>query len=183
MSEASRLTLTTWLGDAVAQLWLTSCALKHFEDEGAPADDRATLEWLCTDALRAVEESLDKVLRHFSAPLLAWFARLLIFPLGHAALAPGDAANRQVAQWLQDESRLRRRFAECGPALAPLAAALDATLGGEALEKSFAASEDVGQPPAQRIADALAAGRISESQARQLEEWLQAMRGLRRRAT
>jgi acyl-CoA dehydrogenase len=180
VSEASRLTLTTWLGDAVAQLWLTSCALKHFEDEGAPAADRAALEWLCADALRAVEEALDKVLRHLSAPALAWVARLLIFPLGHAALAPGDAANRQVAQWLQDETRLRRRFAESGPALAPLAAALDATLAGEALEKSFAAAEDVGQPPAQRVADALAAGRINEQQAQQLEHWLQAMRGLRR---
>lgn len=180
VSEASRLTLTTWLGDAVAQLWLTSCALKHFEDEGAPPADRAALEWLCADALRAVEESLDQVLRHFSAPLLAWFARLLIFPLGHAALAPGDAANRQVAQWLQDESRLRRRCADCGPALAPLAAALDATLAGEALEKSFAAAEDAGLPPAQRIADALAAGKINEQQARQLQEWLRAMRGLRR---
>jgi len=180
VSEASRLTLTTWLGDAVAQLWLTSCALKHFEDEGGPAADRAALEWLCADALRAVEEALDKVLRHLSAPALAWCARLLIFPLGHAALAPGDAANRQVAQWLQDETRLRRRFAECGPALAPLAEALDATLAGEALEKSFAASEDTGQPPAQRVADALAAGRINEQQARQLDQWLQAMRRLRR---
>jgi acyl-CoA dehydrogenase len=182
VSEHSRLTLTTWLGDAVAQLWLTSCALKHFEDEGAPAADRAALEWLCADALRAVEEALDKVLRHLSAPALAWLARLLIFPLGHAALAPGAAANRQVAQWLQDEARLRRRFGECGPALAPLAAALDATLGGEALEKSFTAAEDSGQPPAQRIADAVAAGRINEQQARQLEDWLQAVRGLRRAA-
>ena len=179
MHEASRLTLTTWLGDAVAQLWLTSCALKHFEDEGAPDSERAVLEWLCADALRAVEEALDQVLRHLSAPALSWLARLLIFPRGHAALAPSDAANRRVAQWLQDETRLRRRFSDCGPCLAALSEALDATLAGEALEKSFAASEDEGQPPAQRIADAAAAGSISEQQAHQLGGWLETVRRLR----
>ena len=179
MHEASRLTLTTWLGDAVAQLWLTSCALKHFEDEGAPDSERAVLEWLCADALRAVEEALDQVLRHLSAPALSWLARLLIFPRGHAALAPSDAANRRVAQWLQDETRLRRRFSDCGPRLAALGEALDATLAGEALEKSFAASEDEGQPPAQRIADAAAAGSISEQQAHQLGGWLETVRRLR----
>jgi len=179
MHEASRLTLTTWLGDAVAQLWLTSCALKHFEDEGAPDSERATLEWLCADALRGVEEALDQVLRHLSAPALSWLARLLIFPRGHAALAPSDAANRRVAQWLQDESRLRRHCADCGPRLAALGAALEATLGGEALEKGFATPDDEGQPPALRIAAAAAAGSIGGQQARQLGDWLEAVRRLR----
>jgi len=183
MHAASRLTLTTWLGDAVAQLWLTSCALKHFEDEGAPDSERATLEWLCADALRAVEEALDQVLRHLSAPFLSWLARLLIFPRGHAALAPGDVANRRVAQWLQDETRLRRRCADGGPRLAPLAAALEATLAGEALEKSVTATEHDSfpgdQPPGLRIADAAAAGSINAQQAQQLEDWLEAVRRLR----
>jgi acyl-CoA dehydrogenase len=183
MHEASRLTLTTWLGDAVAQLWLTSCALKHFEDAGAPDQERAALEWLCADALRAVEEALDKVLRHLSAPALSWLARLLIFPRGHAALAPGDAASRRVAQWLQDETSLRRRCADCGPRLAALAAALEATLGGEPLERSFAAAENKGvaevSPPALRIADAAASGAIGPAQAQQLRDWLEAVRRLR----
>jgi acyl-CoA dehydrogenase len=179
MHAAARLTLTTWLGDAVAQLWLTSTALKHFEDEAAPDAERAALEWLCADALRAVEEALDLVLRHLSAPALSWLARLLIFPLGHAALAPGDAANRRVAQWLQDENRLRRRCAAAGPRLGPLAAALEATLAGEALEKSCGAAEDSGLPAELRIADVAAAGGINAPQARQLGEWLEAVRRLR----
>jgi acyl-CoA dehydrogenase len=183
MHAASRLTLTTWLGDAVAQLWLTSCALKHFEDEGAPDTERAALEWLCADSLRAVEEALDQVLRHLSAPALSWLARLLIFPRGHGALAPSDAANRRVAQWLQDDSRLRRGCAAGGPRLDALAAALEATLAGEALEKSCEALQDNAaagqQPPALRIADAAAAGIIGTQQAQQLGDWLEAVRRLR----
>jgi acyl-CoA dehydrogenase len=180
-SEASRLTLTTWLGDAVAQLWQASCALKYFEDHGTPDNERAVLEWVCADALRAVEEGLDQVLRHLSAPFLSWLARCLIFPLGHAALAPSDAANRRVAQWLQDDARLRQGCADCGPALNGLAAALEATLAGEVLEKSLT---DAGPmpPPAQGIADALAAGKISPQQAQQLGDWLQAVRQLRQTA-
>ncbi|MDR3418576.1 MAG: DUF1974 domain-containing protein, partial [Nevskia sp.] len=177
--EASRQTLTTWLGDAVAQLWLISCALKRFEDEGVPEADRAVLEWICADALRAVEEALDKVVRHLSSPALSWLARLLIFPRGHAALAPDDGANRQVAQWLQDTTRLQGWRAECGPRLDVLGAALDATLAGEPLEKSLGAAADA-TPAAQRIADAAVAGTLGEPQAHQLSGWLEAVRRLRR---
>lgn len=177
--EAARMTLTTWLGDALAQLWLASCALKHFEDEGAPAAERPLLEWVCADALRAVEEALDKVLRHLSSPLLSAFARLIIFPRGHAALAPSDAANRQVALWLQDENRLRRRLAECGPRLAPLAASLEATLAGESLEKRLA-DGGATQAAALLIDDAAEAKLIDGEQSRQLNTWLAAIRRLRR---
>jgi acyl-CoA dehydrogenase len=180
-SEASRLTLTTWLGDAVAQLWQASCALKYFEDHGTPDSERAVLEWVCADALRAVEEALDQVLRHLSAPALSWLARCLIFPLGHAALAPSDAANRRVAQWLQDDARLRQGCADCGPPLAGLSTALEATLAGEVLEKTLAGG--AAPTPAQGIADALAAGRIGPQQAQQLSQWLQLVRQLRVRAS
>jgi acyl-CoA dehydrogenase len=174
---AARLTLTTWLGDAAAHLWLASCALKHYEDEGAPPAQSAPLDWTCAHALRAVEEALDKVLRHLSMPALSWLARILIFPRGHGALAPSDHANRLVAQWLQDEDRVRRGLAACGPRLAPLAAAFEATLNGEAVEKRAAAAPRSGSA-ALRIADAAAAGVINAEQTRQLEAWLETVRRL-----
>ncbi|MBL6751392.1 MAG: DUF1974 domain-containing protein [Nevskia sp.] len=177
--EASRMTLTTWLGDALAQLWLASCALKQYEDDGAPAGERALLEWVCADALRSVEEALDKVLRHLSSPLLSALARLLIFPRGHAALAPSDAANRQIALLMQDGARLRQRLAECGARLAPLAASLEATLAGEVLEKRL--DEGAGsRAAALLIDDAAQAQLIDGEQSRQLSGWLAAVRRLRR---
>jgi acyl-CoA dehydrogenase len=174
---AARLTLTTWLGDAAAHLWLASCALKHYEDENAPPAQSAPLDWTCAHALRGVEEALDKVLRHLSMPALSWLARLLIFPRGHAALAPSDSANRQVAQWLQDETRVRRALAACGPRLAPLAAAFAATLDGEPLENQVAAAPGSASA-ALRIADAAAAHIITAEQAQQLQAWLNLVRRL-----
>jgi acyl-CoA dehydrogenase len=176
---AARMTLTTWLGDALAQLWLACCALKQFEDDGSPAGERAMLEWVCADALRSVEEALDKVLRHLSAPLLSALARLLIFPRGHAALAPSDAANRQIALLMQDDGRLRRRLAECGPRLAPLAASLEATLAGETLEKRLGDGAGL-RAAALLIDDAAQAELIDGEQSRQLSGWLAAVRRLRR---
>jgi acyl-CoA dehydrogenase len=177
--EAARMTLSTWLGDALAQLWLASCALKLFEDSGSPAAERALLEWVCADALRSVEEALDKVLRHLSSPLLSALARLLIFPRGHAALAPSDAANRQIALSMQDEQRLRQRLADCGVRLAPLAASLEATLAGEALEKRLGDGAGT-RAAALLIDDAAAAELIDAEQSRQLQGWLAAVRKLLR---
>jgi acyl-CoA dehydrogenase len=173
--EASRLTLTTWLGDAAAQLWLACCALKHFEDAGMPVGERALLAWVCADALRALEEALDKVLRHLSSPVLSWIARRLIFPLGFGALAPGDDANRRIALALLDEASLAERLAACGPRLAPLAAALAATVAGEAVETHCPTGVSA-QAPSLRIADAQSTGAIDEEQARQLLAWLDAVR-------
>ena len=52
MREASRRSLTTWLGDALAQLYLASAALRQFDEGGAHADERAVLERLIVSLAR-----------------------------------------------------------------------------------------------------------------------------------
>ncbi len=176
--EAARMTLTTWLGDALAHLWLATCALKRFDDAGAPAADRAVLEWVCADALRGVEEALDRVIRHLSSPLLSLATRLIVFPLGRGAWAPSDAANRQVAQRQLDTQRLRASLQPAPPRLGLLANALFATLDGEALEARAALAAANGRVA--RIEQALATGLIDAAQAQQLLDWLYAVRTLER---
>lgn len=176
--KAARLTLTTWLGDALAQLWLATRAIKRFDDAGAPAADRAVLEWVCADVFRGVEEALDRVLRHLSSPLLALITRLIIFPLGRGAWALSDTANRQVAQGLIDGRLLRVALPKAPPRLRPLADLLLATLDGEALESRVAAGPANGR--VMRIEQALASGLIDAPQAQQLLDWIYAERALHR---
>jgi len=176
--QAARLTLTTWLGDALAQLWLAACALKRFDDAGAPAAERAALEWVCADALRGVEDALDRVLRHLSSTPLTLLTRLLVFPLGRGAWAPSDAANRQLAQHLLDARLLRDALTPSPPRLGLLAAALLATLDGEAQEARVAATAANGRVA--RIEQALASGLIDAAQAQQLLDWIYAVRELER---
>jgi acyl-CoA dehydrogenase len=180
--EAARLTLTTWLGDALAELLLAMAALKRYEDEGSPAARRAQLDWICAQAYRAVEEAFDKVLRHLSSPALALLLRVPIFPLGRAELAPSDETNRQVAQSLMDTGYLNAALATDDPRLRPLAQAWNATLGGEALERGAAAASNAERPASARIEQALAAGALEPAQAQQLREWLAIMRELDRPA-
>ncbi|MDB5987362.1 MAG: hypothetical protein JWR16_2415 [Nevskia sp.] len=176
--QAARLTLTTWLGDALAQLWLAACALKRFDDAGAPPADRAVLEWVCADALRGVEDALDRVLRHLSSPVLALLTRLIVFPLGRGAWAPCDGANRQVAQRLLDARGLRAALTPSPPRLGLLSTALLATLDGEALEARVATTPANGRIV--RIEQALASSLIDAAQAQQLLDWTYAVRALER---
>jgi acyl-CoA dehydrogenase len=186
--EASRRNLTTWLGDALAQLYLASAALRQFDEGGANADERAVLELICTDAFSACEEALDRLIRHLPSSPLAWITRFVVMPLGASRRAPRDAAQRTVAAQLQNhDSRLRERLGErVGlPADASpwplLDAALAAMRAGEAIEQQLAAAPSVAPPRhlPTRIAEAEAAGLIDEAQARTLRDWLRAAARIR----
>lgn len=172
---AARLSLTTGLGDATAQLWLASAALKRHVDRGAPAEERALLTRICDDACRAAEDALDGVLRELASPWLARVARWLVFPLGRGPRQPDAATDRRLAQASLEAERLRAQLRAAGPRCAALAQALEATLAGEALEARLVAHNTA---PRLSIADALAARRIDAAGAQQLERWLAAVRAV-----
>lgn len=182
--EASRRSLTTWLGDALAQLYLASAALRQFDEGGAHPDERAVLELVCTDAFTACEEALDRLIRHLSSPLLAFVTRLIVMPLGGSRRAPREAAQRTVAAQLQNDSRLRERLGErIGlPGDASPWPALDAALAqmqaGESAEQRVLAASAGAAPsrhPPTRIDLAASAGLIEADAARTLHAWLRAV--------
>ncbi|GAC1624323.1 MAG: acyl-CoA dehydrogenase FadE [Nevskia sp.] len=181
--EASRRTLTTWLGDALAQLYLASAALRQFDQGGANPAERALLDLICTEAFGAVEEALDRLLRHLSSPTLSWLTRLIVLPLGHSRLAPSEATQRSIAAQLQQtDSPLRERLAlRSGlPADATpwplLDAALAAARGLEAVEQRAAAAtaQAASRHAPTRIALAESAAAITTEEAAQLRAWLAA---------
>ncbi len=177
--EASRRSLTTSLGDALAQLYLASAALRQFDEGGAIPAERALLELICTAAFGAVEEALDRLLRRLSSPTLAWLIRVIVLPLGRSRVVASEATQRAVATQLQHDSPLRERFAARGslPADASpwplLEAALEAMRAAAAIEqRAMAATQPA---PARyapaRIAQALAGGAIDDDEAEKLLRW------------
>ena len=181
--EASRRSLTTWLGDALAQLYLASAALRQFDQGGANPAERALLELICTEAFSAVEEALDRLLRHLSSPMLAWITRLIVLPLGYGRFTPSEATQRAIATQMQNDSPLRERLAaRCGlPADASpwplLEAVLEAARNSEVLEQRAAVvTQDL--PPrhaATRIAQAQSIGAIDADDAAKLHAWVAAV--------
>lgn len=184
--EATRLTATMWLGDALAQLVLASAALKQFEDGGLNPAETAVVEAICAGAFVEVEDALERVLRQLPSALQRGVARFIAFPLGRGRGTPREGSQRVIAQQLKNEGPLRRRLAlQAGLPLdatpwPALAAAIEAERSGSAIERRAldATVDELTDGPG-RIVRAQAAGAIDGSEARQLRDWREAVQRLR----
>jgi acyl-CoA dehydrogenase len=130
------------LGDALSMMYLASCALKRYEDEGRPAADLPLLHWAVRDSLHRASEALHLVLSNYPSRPLGALMRIVVFPLGRRFAPPSDALGHRVAELLIAPSAARDRLTagmylpagrEAGP-VALLEAALEATVAAEPLE-------------------------------------------------
>ena len=96
--------------DVLSQLYLASAVLKRYQDEGRPEADWPLVQWACDDALHAVQEGLDGLLKNFPVRWLAFIVRLLIFPLGKTYAPPSDRIGHQAAGILLSPSVARDRL-------------------------------------------------------------------------
>ncbi len=132
------------LADILSHLYLASAVLKRFEDQGRPVADLPLMRWACDDALHAIQEGLDGLLRNFPNRPLAWALRGMIFPLGQRFAAPSDRLGHKVASLLLEPSPARDRltdgiFIPTAPEepIARLDDALMKTIAAEAVEQKL----------------------------------------------
>jgi acyl-CoA dehydrogenase len=102
--------LSARLGDVLSQLYLSSAALKRFEDQGQPIADLPLLTWALYSAFFKIQVALDGVLANFPNRWLAGLLRILVFPKGLTLTAPTDAMGHAVAQLLLAPSAARDRL-------------------------------------------------------------------------
>ncbi|HQU16336.1 MAG: acyl-CoA dehydrogenase [Chromatiales bacterium 21-64-14] len=102
--------LSARLGDVLSHLYLISACLRHYEDQGRPAEDLPLLRWACEDSLARAQDALMGLLRNFPVRPLAWLLRVLVFPLGLPYSVPSDALDHQVADLLLEPSPARHRL-------------------------------------------------------------------------
>ena len=102
--------LSARLGDVLSQLYLSSAALKRFEDQGRQPADLPLLTWALHCAFFRIQVALDGVLANFPNRPLAWLLRILVFPKGLTLNAPTDAMGHAVAQLLLSPSVARDRL-------------------------------------------------------------------------
>ena len=104
--------LSARLGDILSDLYIMSCVLKRYEDDGLQAEDLPLVEWNAREAFYRIECRLDEVLTNMPVRWAAWLMRMIAFPLGrhrrpakqrllHACAAlilnPGAARDRLTA--------------------------------------------------------------------------------------
>ncbi|MGE0486913.1 MAG: acyl-CoA dehydrogenase [Gammaproteobacteria bacterium] len=172
--------------DILADLYLLSAALKHFEDGGRQPAELALLEYVMRDGLYRIQGAMDEVLANLPERGAAWVLRRVLFPWGRRARRPSDELTREVATALAESSALRARLT-AGMYLDP---AEDDVLGRlehavrlagrcEGVLRKVRDARAGGRLPPYADdlpAAARAAGVLSETEAEQLRAWERALR-------
>jgi acyl-CoA dehydrogenase len=142
-----RESLSARLGDVLSHLYLTSAALKRFEDQARPEADLPLVRWACEEHLFAAEERLDAVLRNLPNRVAASVLRAMAFPLGRSARKPSDRLTHKVAAVVLEPSTARDRLTvgvyvpkDPSEAVARLDLALEKVAAADAVEKKLRAA-------------------------------------------
>ncbi len=98
--------------DVLSHLYLCSCALKHFENQGAQVDDLPLLHWACQYSLHRAQQSLLAVFRLLPSRIPAILLRTVLFPLGKPYAPPQDRLVGIVAQLLLNDNPARDRLTQ-----------------------------------------------------------------------
>jgi acyl-CoA dehydrogenase len=81
--------LTGRLADALSELYLLSCVLKRYEDDGKPANDRHIVSLCAQNSLFRFQEALRGTIDNFPSTPVRWLMRVVAFPFGaHYRPAP-----------------------------------------------------------------------------------------------
>jgi acyl-CoA dehydrogenase len=98
------------LGDILSQLYLASCVVKRYHDEGAQQTDLAFADWALKDCEHKIQEAFFGLFANFPVRPVAWLLRALAFPYGRTFDAPSDHLGHRVARLLMEPSFARDRL-------------------------------------------------------------------------
>jgi len=104
--------LSARLGDVLSSMYLASCVLKHFENQGRRATDLPLVEWSVRTLMYQAQESLHAFLLNFPNRWVAWFLRFFIFPRGRTYKAPSDELSQKIVGLMTTPGESRERLSE-----------------------------------------------------------------------
>lgn len=97
--------------DVLSNLYLCSCVLKHYENQGRLKRDVPLLHWACQSTLYQAQQSLLAIFNRLPFRPIAWALRaMVVFPLGKPNSPPNDKLAHQVALILLNDSTARNRL-------------------------------------------------------------------------
>lgn len=98
--------------DVLSHLYLCSCALKHFENQGSHSEDLPLLHWACQHSLHRAQQSLLAIFWLLPLRLPARLLRMALFPFGKPYAPPQDPLVGQLAQLLLSHNPARDRLTQ-----------------------------------------------------------------------
>ncbi|WP_231757410.1 acyl-CoA dehydrogenase [Microbulbifer elongatus] len=100
------------LGDVLSELYLMSCTLKRFHDDGSPEQDRPLLEFAMRSGFHNIEVSLLEVFHNFPVRFIGHLMHFLTMPWGHSIRAASDRQARACANLIMAPSETRDRLTQ-----------------------------------------------------------------------
>ncbi|NNC77651.1 MAG: acyl-CoA dehydrogenase [Woeseiaceae bacterium] len=104
--------LSARLGDVLSSMYLASCVLKHFENQGRRATDLPLVEWAIRTLMYRAQESLHAFLRNLPNRWVATLLRVCIFPRGRTYSAPCDDIGTNIVELITTSGEARERLCE-----------------------------------------------------------------------
>ncbi|CAM3627394.1 acyl-CoA dehydrogenase [Parendozoicomonas haliclonae] len=98
------------LADMLSKLYLASCVLKHWQDQGRHREDLPLVDYSCQKLFAEFEEALDGVLSNLPNRPVAWALRGLTLPLGRRMKKPGDTLINRIVDLVSSKSATRERL-------------------------------------------------------------------------
>ncbi len=89
--------LSARFGDILSELYLSSAALKRWNDEGRRIEDFPLLEWCMQASLATVAVRFDEIFANFPIRPVGWLLRFFIQPFGPRRRGPSDRVTARCA--------------------------------------------------------------------------------------
>jgi acyl-CoA dehydrogenase len=168
------------LGDLLSYLYLASCVLKRFDDQGRQAEDLPFMHWAMQDCLHKLEIALEELLNNFPAKIVGKSLKFIIMPFGKRYQRPSDKLDHSIAKILQTPCSARTRLGDGqymaripGSLMGDLEQTLENVIAAEPIYDKVckAAKQHLPFTQLDQVADkGLALGVITEEQAALLRE-------------
>ncbi|HKS84498.1 MAG TPA: acyl-CoA dehydrogenase [Pseudolabrys sp.] len=97
-------------GDILSELYLSSAALKRWNDEGRQADDLPLLKWCLESSLLVIGTRFDEIIRNFPVRPVAWLMRFFIQPISPRTHGPSDHVTQACAAIISNPCPARDRL-------------------------------------------------------------------------
>lgn len=98
--------------DALANLYLCSCVLKHYQNQGSNKDDLPLLHWACQVSIYRAQEALSDILTKLPFRPVTCLLYGLIFPLGKPNRPAKEKLIHAMANLLTTENDARNRLTQ-----------------------------------------------------------------------
>lgn len=96
--------------DVLGEMYLMSCALKRFEDDGRPDADLPVIEFAFQNSMYKIQQRLDEIIANLPSRLSAVLLRLVVFPWGRRWRPAADSLGGKVADLLVTSRNFRDRL-------------------------------------------------------------------------